>query len=57
MGKAMNFSDKILYFFGGLAAKGKNVLQIIINLAKDLIKLKFPKKNWGIELYNKLNCK
>ena len=64
LGKAMNFPDTIIYLGGGVAAQGKNLKDMILNSAKNLVALlKDPyfgdsKEDhecveFGIKLYNK----
>ena len=65
LGKAMNFPDVIIYLGGGVAAQGKNLIEMIKNSAKNLNDLKPPyygdsKEDhecveFGINLYKKLH--
>ena len=61
----MNFPDVIIYLGGGVAAQGKNLIEMIKNSAKNLNDLKPPyygdsKEDhecveFGINLYKKLH--
>ena len=64
LGKAKNFPDEILYLGGGVASQGKNLTEMILNSAKNLVELlndpyygdskeDHESIEFGIKLYNK----